>query len=157
LLIFHTRALLNAGKVEEAMAAAREVLLITPGHLDFVNGIVPELDRQKHKKEADELFNLAWTAYQKMLKDYPDSPAARHGLASLAGHCRRNLGDGLEHAKAAVRADPGSSAYREALAEVYFRTGERDDAIKVMQKLVEEQPRSALYQRLLARYRTGAL
>ncbi len=156
LLGFHARALLNAGKVGDAMAVAREVLAVTPGHLDFVTGIVPDLDRRGKKKEADELFNRAWGAYQKMLAAYPDSPAARHGLASLSGHCRRELDDGLKYAKAAVASDPGSPSYREALAEVYFRRGERDDAVKAMQKLSDEHPRSGLYRRQLARYRTAA-
>ncbi len=156
LLGFHARALLDAGKVGDAMAVAREVLAVTPGHLDFVTGIVPDLDRRGKKKEADELFNRAWGAYQKMLAAYPDSPAARHGLASLSGHCRRELDDGLKYAKAAVASDPGSPSYREALAEVYFRRGERDDAVKVVQKLSDEHPRSALYRRQLARYRTAA-
>ncbi len=156
LLGFHARALLSAGKVGDAMAVAREVLAVTPGHLDFVTGIVPDLDRRGKKKEADELFNRAWGAYQKMLAAYPDSPAARHGLAALSGHCRRELDDGLKYAKAAVASDPGSPSYREALAEVYFRRGDRDDAVKVMQKLSDEHPRSALYRRQLARYRTAA-
>ena len=118
--------------------------------------MVPELNRLGHKKEADELFKLAWGAYQKMLADYPDSPAARHALASLSGHCRRNLDDGLKYAKAAVASDPGSPSHREALAEVHFRRGDRDDAVKLMQKLSDEQPRNALYKRQLARYRTAA-
>src|SRR5262249_11215314 len=139
-----------------ALAVAREVLVVTPGPVDFVSAIVPELDRRGRKKEADELFGQAWDAYQKLLKDYPDSPSARHALAALAGHCRRNLDDGLKYAKAAVAADPGSTSFREALAEVHFRRGERDEAIKVMQKLLDENPRSALYQRLLARYRAAA-
>ena len=156
LLAFHARGLLNAGKVDEAMAAARGVLTVTPGHLDFMNGIVPELDRRGKKKEADELFNRGWSAYQKMLADYPDSPSARLALAALAGHCRRKLDDGLACAKAAVAADPGAPAYREALAEVYFRRGNRDAALKLMQALADESPRSALYRRQLARYRTAA-
>jgi tetratricopeptide (TPR) repeat protein len=157
MLVFHARAQLRADKLDEALAAARSVLAVTPGHLDLVNGIVPELDQRGKKKEADELFEGAWRAYQKVLADYPNSPSAWHALASLAGHCRRNLDDGLKYARAAVAADPGSPAYREALAEVYFRRGAREDAVKIMQKLADEQPRHALYQRQLARYRTGTL
>ena len=94
-------------------------------------------------------------AYQKVLTDYPNSPAARYALAALAGHCRRKLEDGLKYARAAVAADSDSPAYREALAEVYFRRGARDDSVKIMQKLAEEQPRNALYRRQLARYHTA--
>ena len=84
------------------------LLTVTPGHLDFVTGVVPELDRRGKKKEADELFDRAWDAYQKVLADYPNGPSASHALAALAGHCQRKLDDGLKHAKAAVAADPGS-------------------------------------------------
>jgi tetratricopeptide (TPR) repeat protein len=156
LLVFHARSLLNAGKFDEATAAAREVLAVTPGHLELLNGIVPDLDRRGHKKEADELFNSAWTAYEKVLKDYPESAWARAALAQLAGHCNRKLDDGLKYAKAAVSSDGSSPAYREALAEVHFRRGERADAVRVMQKLFDEQPRNPLYKRQLARYRSAA-
>jgi tetratricopeptide (TPR) repeat protein len=155
LLAYHARAQLSAGKLADAMTTARAVLAVTPGHLDLVTGMVPELDRLGHKKEADLLFKLAWDAYQKMLTDYPDSPAARFALASLSGRCRRNLDDGLKYAKSAVASDPASTSYREALAEVHFRRGARDDAVKLMQKLSDEQPRSAFYKRQLVRYRTA--
>lgn len=157
LLVFRARALARAGKFDEALGAARAVLAVTPGHLDFVTGIVPDLDRRDHTKEADELFGRAWAAYEQMLKDWPDSPAARHALAVLAGHCNRKLDDGLKHAKAAVAADGGSQPYREALAEVLFRRGARADALKLMQALADESPRNHLYRRQLARYRAAPL
>jgi tetratricopeptide (TPR) repeat protein len=156
LLVYKARALARAGKADEAVAAAREVLKVTPGHIDLVTGIVPDLEKRGRKKEADELFKLAWDAYRKMLADYPNSAAARHALARLAGRCGRELEKGLGHAKAAVAADPGSVPYREALAEVHFRRGERDDAVKLMRKLSDEDPRNALYRRQLVRYRAAA-
>jgi tetratricopeptide (TPR) repeat protein len=156
LLVYHTRALVNAGKFDEAMASAREVLTVTPGHLELVTGMVPDLDRRGRKKEADELFELAWGAHEKVLKEYPESPAARAALAQLSGQCNRRLEEGLKYAKAAVASDPGSVPYREWLAEVHFRRGERDEALKVMQKLSDEQPRTALFKRQLARYRGAA-
>jgi tetratricopeptide (TPR) repeat protein len=156
LLVLHSRALLNAGKLDEAMTAAREVLAVTPGHLELVTGIVPDLDRRGHKKEADELFDSAWAAHESVLKTYPESAAARGSLAQLAGQCNRRLDEGLKYAKAAVASDPGAPGYREWLAEVHFRRGERNDALTVMQKLYDEQPRNPLYKRQLARYRTAA-
>jgi predicted Zn-dependent protease len=88
-----------------------------------------------------------------MLADYPDSPTARHALALLAAHGQRELDNALKYAQAAVTADPSSITYRETLAEVHFRRGERADALKLMQKLRDEQPRNTLYLRQLARYR----
>ena len=57
----------------------------------------------------------------------------------------------------AVAAVPDSDAYRETLAEVHFRRGDRDKAVAVMTKLLEEFPRTRLYHRQLARYKTGSL
>ncbi len=91
-----------------------------------------------------------------MLTDYPGSAAARNAMAALSGHCQRKLDDGLKYAKAAVAFDPGSPQYRESLAEVHFRRGDRDAALKLMQKLSDEQPRNSAYRRQLTRYHTAA-
>jgi tetratricopeptide (TPR) repeat protein len=156
MLIFRARALLAAGKVDEAMVRARACLKVTPGHIDLVCGMVPELEKRGRKAEADELFAAAWGAYRKMLADYPDSPAARGALATLAAHCRRERDRGLAYAKEAVKADPLSPGFREALAELHFAGGDRDAALAVMTKLADEHPRSRLYRRQLARYKTAA-
>jgi tetratricopeptide (TPR) repeat protein len=157
ILAFRARARLAAGKVDEAVATAREVLSVTPGYTELVNGLVPELDRLGRKADADALFAVAWDAYEKVLKDYPDGASARGSLALLAGHCNRRLDNGLKHAKAAVASDPHSVGYRESLAEVHFRRGERATAVKVMEALITEHPRTFLYQRQLARYRSAPL
>jgi len=156
LLVYRARALLNAGKVEEAMERAKAVLAITPSHFDLVTGMVPQLDRAGRKKEADELFALARAAHEKTLKDYPDSAAARHALAALAGRCNRDLDTGLKYAQEALKADRANPAHREALAELLFRKGDRPEALKLMEKLAAEFPRSALYARQLSRYRAAA-
>lgn len=155
LLVYRARVLLNDGKVEEAMERAKAVLAITPSHFDMVVGMVPQLDRLNRKKEADELLALALAAHEKTLKDYPDSAAARHSLAALAGRCNRDLDAGLKYAREALKADSANPAHREALAELLFRKGDRQEALKLMEKLAAEFPRSALYARQLLRYRTA--
>src|SRR5262249_43645786 len=142
MLVFRARGLLAAGKVDEAMEQARACLKVTPGHQELVSGMVPELDKLGRKKEADELFGLAWSAYTKMLADHPESPTARGALANLGANCRRELDKALAYAKDAVAADPASASYREALAEVHFRRGERAEAVAAMTRLSEEAPRS---------------
>jgi tetratricopeptide (TPR) repeat protein len=157
MLVFHARGLLSADKIDDAVGEARACLKVTPGHQELVSGMVPELDRLGRKKEADELFALAWSAYTKMLADYPESPTARGALANLGANCRRELDKALAYGKEAVAADPASVSYREALAEVHFRRGERAEALAVMTKLSEENPRSRYYRRQLARYKSGDL
>jgi predicted Zn-dependent protease len=92
-----------------------------------------------------------------VLADFPDSPAARNALAALAANCRRELDTGLDYAREAAKAEPASVPFRETLAEVHFRRGEREKAAEVMTKLLEDEPRNALFKRQLARYRTGPL
>ena len=108
------------------------------------------------KAEADELFGTAWKAHQKVLTDFPNSPAARNALATLAANCRRELDKGLTFAKEAVKAEPASVPYRETLAEVSFRKGDREKAVELMTKLLEDDSRNPLYRRQLSRYRVGA-
>jgi len=156
LLVYRARARLAAGKVEEAMAIARDVLTVTPGHIDLVSGMVPDLERLGKRKQAAELFDRAWNAYQKVLADYPASSSARHALATLAANCRRDLDAGLDYAKEAVKTEPESVPYREALAELHFIRGDRAAALELMAKLVAESPRNHLFKRQLARYRSGS-
>jgi tetratricopeptide (TPR) repeat protein len=155
MLVYRARGLLAAGKIDEAMAQARACLDVTPGLLELANGMIPDLDKLGRKKDADELFGRVWEAYRKVLADYPASPAARNALASLGAGCRRELDQSLAYAKEAVAADPKSATFRETLAEVHFRRGERTVALEIMTKLAEEFPRSRLYRRQLPRYRSG--
>lgn len=155
MLAFRARGLLAAGKVEAAMAQGRACLDVTPGYTELAVGMVPDLDRLGRKTEADELFGRVWEAYRKVLADYPRSPAARNALAALGAGCRRELDRSLAYAKEAVAADPNSAAFRETLAEVHFRRGERDAALGIMSKLAAEHPRNRLYRRQLARYTSG--
>ncbi len=157
LLINRAKAALAAGQVGDAMTIARQVLAITPGHVTLVSGMVPALEKLGKKTEANELFGTVWKAYEAMLASYPDSPAARNSLALLAANCQRDLEAGLRYATEAVKAFPESVPYRETLAEILFRKGERDKALELMTKLIEEEPRKRLYRRQLVRYRSGPL
>ena len=142
-------------KLETAIEQARACLKVTPGHLELVSGVVPELEKRGRKAEADELFGVAWSAYTRVLADHPESASARNSLATLGANCRRELDKALRYAEEAVAADPVSVGYRETLAEVRFRRGERDEALAVMTGLSGENPRSRFYRRQLARYRSG--
>jgi len=155
MLGYSARARLAAGDVPAAMALARRYLDTTPGYVELPSGMVPELDKRGHKAEADELFGRVWAAHRKVLTDFPASPSSRNALAALAANCRRELDAAKVYASEAVAADPKSAGYRETLAEVLFRRGERAEAVKLMEALAAEYPRSRLYRRQLARYRTA--
>ncbi|HVL12981.1 MAG TPA: tetratricopeptide repeat protein, partial [Gemmata sp.] len=157
ILMYRARARLAEGKADEAVRLAREALAVTPGQTELVAGMVPALEKLGKKAEADELFGLAWSAHRGVLKEYPDSPAARNALALLAVDCRRELDAALRYAEEAAKAEPESATFRETLAEVHFRRGDRARAADVMTKLLADDPRNALYKRQLKRYRSGPL
>jgi tetratricopeptide (TPR) repeat protein len=152
---YTARGLLAAGKIDEAVAQAKECLAVMPGHTDLVIGMVPELDRLGRKKEADELFKQVWDAYGAVVREHPESGWARYSAAWLAAGCRRELDAALAHARKAVELDPELRAHKEALAEVRFRRGERDQAVSLMKELVAADRRNHHYKRQLERYQTG--
>ncbi|QDU22243.1 tetratricopeptide repeat protein [Urbifossiella limnaea] len=155
MLQYRARAKLAAGDVPAAMVLARQYLDVTPGSVELSAGMVPELERRGNNKEADELFDRVWAAHRKVLADFPASASSRNALAALGAHCRRELDAARTYAREAVASDPKAAGYRETLAEVLFRRGERAEAVKLMEALTTEYPRSRLYRRQLARYRTG--
>ncbi len=155
MLAYRARARLAAGDVTAAVALARTYLDATPGSVELASGMVPELDKLGKKAEADELFGRVWAAHRKVLTDFPVSPFSRNSLAALGANCRRELDAALAYATEAVKADPKAAGFRETLAEVHFRRGEREKAVELMEKLAAEAPRSRVYPRQLARYRTG--
>ena len=75
----------------------------------------------------------------------------------LAADCQRELEKGLKYAQEAVKADPASAPFRETLAEVHFRRGQREKATEIMTALLAEDSRNPLYRRQLSRYKTGKL
>ena len=61
----------------------------------------------------------------------------------------------LAHAKKAVELAPELRSHKEALAEVHFRRGEREPAVKLMRELLAADHRNHHYRRQLERYQTG--
>jgi predicted Zn-dependent protease len=65
------------------------------------------------------------------------------------------LDSALIHAKQAVELEPEMKTYKETLAEIHFRLGEREQALTIMHDLSKTDWRNPLYKRQLARYKSG--
>jgi tetratricopeptide (TPR) repeat protein len=149
------RHLISTGKIPEGMELAKDCFTIMPGNTDLALGVIPSLDKQGKKKEADELFRIVWTAYGSILKDNPESAWARSQAAWLAAGCQRELDQAMEFAKKAVELEPNVRSFQETLAEVSFRKGDRDTAVSLMKKLISLDRRNFHYRRQLDRYQSA--
>jgi tetratricopeptide (TPR) repeat protein len=153
--VLQARSQMASGEADKAIALIREVQAILPGHIESVTTLVPELDKLGRKTEADRLFRSVWDVYQTFAKDYPQSAWAHNGAAAVAAGCRRELDTALIHAKQAVELEPEMKTYKETLAEIHFRLGDREQALTIMHDLSKTDWRNPLYKRQLARYKSG--
>ncbi len=149
------RERLRTGQREAAFRETKEVLTVMPGHVELLVTIVPEFERDGRKDEAESLFRSVWAAYRKVIADYPESAWAYSSAAFAAAGCQRELDTALTYAKKAVALEPDVRTYAETLAEVHFRRGERDEAVRLLQPLATLDHRNAYYKRLLERYQRG--
>lgn len=149
------RGLTAAGKYDEAKKDIAFCETVLPGNIDLAIHLVPVLEKQNRKKEADELYLRYLEAQRKLIKEYPDSGGLRNGLAWLTACCKRDLEEGQKHAEKAVELEPDMPGYRDTLAEVLFQRGKKDEAITHMKKCLEQEPRRVYYQKQLKRFEAG--
>jgi Tfp pilus assembly protein PilF len=134
---YAARGLLAAGKLDDARKEIHAALAVHPGSIDLAIGLVPELTKAGHKKDADELYERVVAVHEGLCKQYPDSPWSRNNTAWLCVRCRRDLDAALAHAQKAVQLEPDNAAYLDTLAEVHFQKGDKAKALELIKKCVE--------------------
>ena len=149
------RGLLRAGKAEEALREVRLALAYLPGDVDLAIELVPELEAAGRRKEADELFQEVYSLNVKRCAEFPQSGALHNGVAWLAARCRRQLDDGLAHARKAVELSPGSPGPLDTLAETHFQRGARDEAIALIKQCIALNPGRKYFRKQLQRFEAG--
>lgn len=149
---YRARALLAAGKVEEALAEARAGLAVVPANIELALGFVPDLDKAGRKKEADEIYGKVKGAYVAALQDYGTSADLRNGLAWTMANCSRDLDEALTHATKAVELAPKTAGYIDTLAEVHFRKKDRAKALELMKRCAELDPTNPYFRKQLVRF-----
>lgn len=149
------RSLAAAGKIDEALREIELCMAAQPGNVDLGAQLVPELERQGRKKEADQLYARQMEPHRKLIADYPRSAAALNSAAWLAACCRRDLDRALEQAQKAVELAPEQAGYLDTLAEVHFQRGDRAQAIALMKKCIALEPRRGFFRKQLARFEAG--
>jgi Tfp pilus assembly protein PilF len=149
------RGLVAARRFEDAQKEIELALTALPAEVDVAIELVPELEKQGRKKNAQELFDRLFTLHEKVCADYPKSAWAHNTLAWLAARCQRQLAKALAHAETAVKLEPKDTSYKDTLAEVYFQRGETDKAVELMKTCTEANPKNAYYRSQLERFKAG--
>jgi tetratricopeptide (TPR) repeat protein len=149
------RGLLAAGKHDEALANLQIGLAAYPGNIDLAEDLIPDLEAAGLKSAADDLFAKVYPPNEQVCVDYPENASAHNNLAWLAARSGRRLPEALAHAQLAVKLEPENAAYLDTLAEALYRTGSRDEAIKLAQRCLEKEPDNEHFQQQLARFQAG--
>lgn len=157
-LIHKTRALglIEAGRINDAMAEAKLSMSEAPGDADALIELVNGLDKAGDRPQADALYAAQTAQYRDLVKTYPRSGPLHNQLAWAQVMCHRELDDALINARKAVELEPTSTASMDTLAEVYFARHDPAAAAAEMQKCVELEPRVERHRKQLARFQAAA-
>jgi tetratricopeptide (TPR) repeat protein len=154
--VWRARAALKAGDVPAAVREARAALEVLPPNVDAAIELVNDFDQRGFKAEADALFESSWLVQRKVAGRYPRYGQGHNTAAWLAARCGRHLPAAVEHATKAVELEPKNAAFIDTLAEAYFRTGQRGEAVEQMKKCLELEPASAHFREQMKRFTAPA-
>lgn len=124
------RMLLKRGMLDEAVQVFRKALKIDAKNTDLVDSLVTALLESKDFDNAKQIVEAALEANR-------DNPR----LLAMLGRIQLGKGDAVGARvtmERALAADPNEGSVREALAELYLRQNEPDQALDMMAPLVEK-------------------
>jgi len=153
-LIHRARAmgLMRSGEMNRAMEEADLAMRYTPGDADALIALVNELDKLGRKSEADAFYAKHAQRLLALCEEWPKSGQMHNQYAWVAAKCKRDLDRALGHARRAVEIEPTNTASLDTLAEAHFQRGEVQQAIEVMNKCVELEPKEKHHAEQLARF-----
>jgi len=124
------RMLLKRGMLDEAVQVFKKALKIDSSNIELVESLVTALIEAKDYDNAIQIV-------QTSLESASDNPRllSVYGRILLAKGDTRAARGALERALAS---DPNDSGVREALADLYLRTGNADGALEMLSTLVEK-------------------
>jgi tetratricopeptide (TPR) repeat protein len=139
-------------KFVEAVAAINHSQAYVPLEVNLPIEVVPLLDEAGQHEAANELFQKSFGVHQKILDDFPTSALHLNNAAWLAANCNRRLDKALEFALKATEVAPERASYIDTLGEVYFRKGDRENAVKNAKRCIELDPSNEFYPKQLRRF-----
>jgi tetratricopeptide (TPR) repeat protein len=143
------RETMAAGRVDEAIKALREWMRKMPASSSVLMMFMHPLDKLGRKKEADELFQIAFKALRERCRRDPKDAVMRNTLAWVCAVSARELDAALTYAKEATKLRPNDSSLLDTLAEVHFQRGEFDKARQAALDALKASPGRAFIQKRL--------
>ena len=143
---------------ENVEAAIPEVWLsydALPGDVPLAEDLVPELRESGREDVADQLFEKVYQQLVDVVREFPDSALHLNNAAWLAAKCDRKLDEAILNAKKAVELTPDNLGHLDTLAEVHFRRGEVELAIKYARQCLEGEPNNEHFQEQLKRFQAA--
>lgn len=111
--------------------------LLDKGNKDISETAFDDLSRYyKSKKDYDNLTAL----YRKILNTKKDDVSFLNSFAWTMAEINKNLDEALEAAKKAVAFSNEDPGILDTLAEVYFKMGDYDSAVKTIDKAISKEP-----------------
>jgi tetratricopeptide (TPR) repeat protein len=149
---WRARAAIRKGDRERIQQEIDRAMTVWPGDTQLAEELVPLLEGKDFGDLADALYHRMAVVFENRLSEYPRSATLHNNLAWLSARCGRRLQDALEHARQAVALEPDSAAYLDTLAEVQFRLGDRQAAVRASRRAVQLRPGDETLRRQLERF-----
>jgi tetratricopeptide (TPR) repeat protein len=150
-------AYLKAAREKHDDAAAKahvaEMLKLQPNSEAVTLEVVPLLKKWGDAEQARALFARSYDRARAAVAAAPDDPQALNGLAWMCALCGEELAEAERASKRAVELAPGNIAYLDTAAEVQFRLGKADEAVRLEIKALGMKPDDSVLKRQLERFK----
>jgi tetratricopeptide (TPR) repeat protein len=130
-----------------------KLMELGPNDPDIVQNAYSLLKSAGRDADAQKLFDAAYTQAHQELLQSPDDPILMNQIAWLCARCDQKLPEALEMSSKAAAAEPDSAAILDTFAEVNFRVGHVDEAVKWETRALGFEPDDLFMAKQLARFR----
>jgi len=150
-------AAVQSGDLEAVRRYADLAIALTPGDTTLAEVLAPALDQIAQEDQADQIFDKLYRRYETNCQQFPASAYLHNNLAWLAARCDRQIDASMRHATQADELAPENGSYLATLAEVHFRQGNREAAVRYSRKAVKSSPDRDSLREQLARFENDPL
>jgi tetratricopeptide (TPR) repeat protein len=136
-------------------AHLKELLRLRPASPEIAMDAVPLLLELNRPDDAARLFEAPYAAEKSALDARPDDPLRMNQLAWLCARCGQRLDEAQRLVAAALARDEDNPAFLDTAAEIQFRLGHNDEAIRLETRALELRPNDPFMTRQLDRFRNN--